>query len=176
MAIGCSTATLSTIDGRCDTAIGGIKSIMIANKDDITKVETDESGLITAITMAATKKFAKWQFRKNTGSYTSTFETNAAIGNNTVTTEVALQFTKAEQQKRMDIQTAINAAAVVIVEDMIGNYIYLGYENEVTITSVTMQSGTATSDLNGFNLTFTDVAQELPHFVDSSIISGLLTA
>lgn len=172
----CTSATLATIDGRCETAIGGIKSILVANKDDVTKVETDENGLITAITMAATKKFAKWQFRKNTGSYTSTFSTDTAIGNNTITTEVALQFTRAEQQKRMDIQTAINAASVVIVEDMVGNYLYLGYENEVTITAVTMQSGTQTSDLNGFTLTFTDIAQELPHFVDSSIIGGLVTA
>lgn len=172
----CISATLATIDGRCSTAIGGIKSILVANKDDVTDVTLDEKGLITAITMADTKKFAKWQFRKNTGSYTSTFSTDTAIGNNTVTTEVNLQFTRAEQQKRMDIQTAINAAAVVIVEDMVGNYLYLGYENEVTITAVTMQSGTQTSDLNGFTLTFTDIAQELPHFVDSSIIGGLITA
>ena len=172
----CTSATISTIDGRCSTAIGGIKSIMIANKDDVTDVSVNEQGLITQITMASEKKFAKWQFRKNTGSYTSTFSTDTAIGNNTVTTEVNLQFTRAEQQKRMDLQTALNAAAVVIIEDMLGNYLYLGYENEVTITNLVMQSGTQTSDLNGFTLTFTDIAQELPHFVDSSIISGLVTA
>ena len=172
----CTSVTISTIDARCDTAIGGIRSVLVANKDDVTDVSVNEQGLITKITMADTKKFAKWQFRKNTGSYTSTFSTDTAIGNNTVTTEVALQFTRAEQQKRMDLQTALNAAAVVIVEDMVGNYLYLGYENEVTITAVTMQSGTQTSDLNGFTLTFTDIAQELPHFVDSSIIGGLVTA
>lgn len=172
----CTSATISTIDGRCSTAIGGIKCVLVANKDDVTDVSTNEQGLITQITMADTKKFAKWQFRKNTGSYTSTFSTDTAIGNNTVTTEVNLQFTRAEQQKRMDLQTALNAAAVVIIEDMLGNYLYLGFENEVTITNLVMQSGTQTSDLNGFTLTFTDIAQELPHFVDSSIISGLVTA
>lgn len=170
----CSSATLSTIDARCETAVGGIKSIMIANRDDVTGMTVDESGVITAITMAATKKFAKWSFRKNTGSYTSTLAVDDAIGSSVVTTEVSLQFTKAEQVKRMDIQTAINAAAVVIVEDMVGGYIYLGKENDVTITAAVMQSGTANTDLNGFTLTLTDVASELPHFVDSSIISGLL--
>ena len=38
---------------------------------------------------------------------------------------------------------AINAAAVVIIEDMYGQYIYLGLDNEVSVTSVNQQSGTA---------------------------------
>lgn len=176
MAIGCSSATLSSLDARCETATGGIKSVMLANFDDIESVTVGEDGIISAITLASDKKFAKWQFRKNTGSYTSTYSTDDAVGNSSFTTEVSLQFTKAEAQKRMAIQTAINAAAVCIVEDYNGNYIYLGKDNYVSVTAATMVSGTANSDLNGFTLTFSDLSAELPHFVDSTIISGLLTA
>ena len=160
--------TLSSIDARCDGSVGGIKRILIANRDDVTAtISTDANELqyIDSITLASTKKFVEWKFRKNTGSYTSTLSTDPAIGNNTVTTEVSLQFSKAEVTKRLNIQTAINANAVVIVEDMYGNFIYLGYENEVAITSAVMQSGTATGDLSGFTLTFQDIATELPHFI-----------
>lgn len=166
--------TLSSIDARCDGSVGGIKRILIANRDDVTAtIGTDSNELqyIDSITVATGKKFEQWRFRKNTGSYTSTLSTDPAIGNNTVTTEVTLQFSKAEVQKRLLIQTAINANAVVIIEDMYGKYVYLGLENEVSITAATMQSGTATGDLSGFTLTFQDIATELPHFVDDTKVN-----
>ena len=58
---------------------------------------------------------------------------------------------------------------------MYGQYILLGKDNEVSVTAVNQQSGTAVTDLNGYTLTFQDVSLEL-HFVDASIISSLLTA
>lgn len=163
----CNTVTLSSIDARCEGSVGGIKRILIANVDDIKTVLIDETTQkIKQITLVTGKKFEQWRFRKGTGNYNSSIERDMAIGTQTVTTEVALQFSRAEAQKRLDIQSAINASCVVIVEDMYSEYIYLGLENEVSITAATMQSGTATSDLSGFQLTFTDVATELPHFID----------
>lgn len=163
----CNIVTLSSIDARCEGSVGGIKRVLIANVDDIKNVAIDdETKLVKEITLVTGKKFEQWRFRKGTGSYSSSIERDLAIGTETVTTEVALQFSRAEAQKRLDIQSAINASCVVIVEDMYGEFVYLGLENEVTITSATMQSGTATSDLSGFNLTFTDLATEFPHFID----------
>ena len=57
-------------------------------------------------------------FRKNTGNYTTALTSDPAIGTQAVTTDLNLQFTKAEATKRLEIQSAINAAAVVIIEDM----------------------------------------------------------
>ena len=163
----CTTVTLSSIDARCDGSVGGIKRILLANVDDIKTVLIDETTQkIKQITLETGKKFEQWRFRKGTGSYSSSIERDMAIGTQTVTTEVSLQFSRAEAQKRLDIQSAINASCVVIVEDMYSEYIYLGLENDVTISSATMQSGTATSDLSGFQLTFQDLATELPHFID----------
>lgn len=165
------SVTLTSIDARCDGSTGGIKYILIANRDDVTAtISTDSNELqyIDSIKVATGKKFEKWSFRKNTGSYTSTLATDASLGNNTVTTEVNLQFSKAEVSKRLAIQTAINANAVVIICDAYNKFVYLGLENEVSITAATMQSGTATGDLSGFTLTFQDIATELPHFVDDT--------
>lgn len=172
----CNTVTLNGINAKCDTSAGGIKRILIAQKDDVTIGNVDETGVITEITMATGKTFVQWLFRKNTGSYTTSLTSDTAIGTQAVTTDLNLQFTKAEAIKRLEIQSAINAAAVVIIEDMYGQFILLGKDNEVSVTSVNMQSGTAVTDLNGFTLTFQDTSLELPHFVDSSIIPALLTA
>lgn len=170
----CTSITLNSIDARCDASIGGIKRILLAQRDDVSEVTVDSAaGKIKTITMSG-KKFQQWKFRRNTGSYTSTATADPTTGNASVTTEVALQFSKADATKRLEIQAAINAGCVVIIEDAYGDFVYLGYDNEVAITSAVMQSGTASSDLSGFTLTFTDVSNELPYFVDSAIIDGLL--
>jgi hypothetical protein len=172
----CNTVTLNGINAKCDTSAGGIKRVLIAQKDDVTIGETNAQGVITEITMATGKYFVQWLFRKNTGSYTTSLTSDPAIGTQAVTTDLNLQFTKAEATKRLEIQSAINAAAVVIIEDMYGQYILLGKDNEVSVTAVNQQSGTAVTDLNGYTLTFQDVSLELPHFVDASIIPSLLSA
>ena len=172
----CNNVTLTGINAKCDTSAGGIKRVLLAQKDDVTIGNVDELGVITQITMASGKHFVQWLFRKNTGNYSTSLTSDQAIGAQAVTTDLNLQFTKAEATKRLEIQSAINAAAVVIIEDMYGQYILLGKDNEVAVTAVNQQSGTSISDLNGYTLTLQDVSLELPHFVDPSIISGLLTA
>lgn len=173
----CNTVTLNGINAKCDTSAGGIKRVMIIQKDDVTNISVDDTtGVVDTITLASGKFFVQWLFRKNTGSYTTSLSSDPAIGTQAVTTDLNLQFTKAEATKRLEIQSAINAAAVVIIEDMYGQYILLGKDNEVTVTAVNQQSGTAITDLNGYTLTFQDVSLELPHFVDASIIPSLLTA
>lgn len=162
----CSTFTPEYIDARCDKSVGGIKAIYIANRDDIQfPLQSNTQEEITSLQIADGKYFAKWQFRKNTGSYTSTYASDMAIGNETITTTVALQFSRAEATKRLKIQKALNSAAVVIIEDMYGQLLFLGEDNEVVITECTMQSGTQTGDLSGFNLTFQDIADGLPKFL-----------
>lgn len=173
----CNTVTLNGINAKCDTSAGGIKRVMIIQKDDVTNISVDSAtGVVDAITLASGKYFVQWLFRKNTGNYTTSLTSDPAIGTQAVTTDLNLQFTKAEATKRLEIQSAINAAAVVIIEDMYGQYILLGKDNEVSVTAVNQQSGTAVTDLNGYTLTFQDVSLELPHFVDASIIPSLLTA
>ena len=169
----CEASTLYSIDARCEQSIGGIKRILIIARDNIDKVTVDENGQITAITTVASAKFEQWKFRRNTGSYTSTVTSDVSIGNSFATTEVNLQFSKAEAQKRLAIQNAINAGSVVIVEAVNGESIYLGYDNEVVITSAVMQSGTANTDLNGFTLTLQDVSAELPRFLSGVDLNSL---
>ena len=189
----CNAASLASIDARCDMSFGGIKRVLIALADDVDSVVIDkfldpemttpaipnDTNLITAINMKYTteevegeqvqvyKTFYEFLFRRNTASYTSTTAPDVAIGNSFATTEVTLQFSKAEAKKRMIIQSLINAGAVMIIEDMYGQYIYLGKDREVVVTNGVMQSGTAESDLNGFTLTLQDISKEYPHFINT---------
>lgn len=169
----CKAVTVNAIDARCDGSVGGIKEIyVIANEDVTSVIEDTTSGNITDIYLAASKKFQKWLFRPNTGSYTATRSGDLTTGNSTVTTVVSLQFSRAEAEKRMAIQSMINGGACIIIKDMYGKYLLLGKgegRNEVYITDAVMQSGTSNTDLSGFTLTFEEIASDFPHFLDDPI-------
>lgn len=174
----CQSITLAEIDARCDASVGGIKEIYIANRDDVNLdiIKDSKDVIINGVSMKdpTTKKFETWKFRKNTGNYTSTASMDPVIGTNFVTTEVSLQFSRAEAEKRLKIQSALNANAIVIVRDMYDNYLFLGEENDVVVTACTMQSGTSGTDLSGFNITFQDITQELPKFITKELVDTLL--
>ena len=173
----CQSVTFNGIQGACAINRGGIKKVYIANRSDVASVTVDPAtGLITAITMNGDAKFATWEFRPGTGSFsTAADSTDTAIGNYGMTATVALQFTKAEATKRLEIQSAINADSVVIVETNYVNktaddgewaqYLYLGYDNPVYVDSPVMQSGTAAADLSGFTLNLVETEYEFPHFI-----------
>lgn len=175
----CKSITVSAIDARCEGSVGGIKEIYVIANDDVASVSLNEAtGVITDVILAGENKFQKWLFRPNTGSYTSTRSGDLTTGNSTVTTDVALQFSKAEAEKRLAIQSMINGGACIIIKDMYGQYILLGKgdgRNEVYVTDAVMQSGTATTDLSGFTLTFEEIAEDFPHFLSEDFdISTLL--
>lgn len=175
----CKSITVSAIDARCEGSVGGIKEIYVIANDDVKDVTVNETtGVITEVTLAGTNKFQKWLFRPNTSSYTSTRSGDLTTGNSTVTTDVALQFSKAEAEKRLAIQSMINGGACIIIKDMYGQYLLLGKgsgRNEVYVTDAVMQSGTANTDLSGFTLTFEEIAEDFPHFLsDDFDISTLL--
>lgn len=173
----CDAITLAGIDGRCDISFGGVKRILVGLRDkwdvtvEIPAGSTDDVEYITNITakegLMDTPYFVEYRFRKNTASYTSTVAPDNAIGNSFATTVVTLQFSKAEAKKRMILQSIINAGnACLIIEDMYGQYVYLGMDAEVVVTNAVMQSGTANTDLNGFTLELQDVSLQLPYFID----------
>lgn len=166
----CPFNTLQNITLSCEGSVGGLKRILIAHREDVSAitVSTADTKEITSIVMATGKHFVEYKFRRNTSSYTSTMTRDDAIGNSDVITEVNLQFSKAEVEKRLAIQSAINSDCVVILEDLYDQHIYLGFDNYVSVIEATMVSGTASNELNGFTMKLQDTARELPHFIDAS--------
>lgn len=176
----CNSVTFNGIQGACAINRGGIKRVYIANRGDIKAVTLDDAtGLITKIEMNTPAKFATWEFRPGTGSFSTAADgTDMSIGNYSLTATLSLQFTKAEATKRLEIQSAINADSVVIVETNYVNkaddgeyaqFIYMGYDNPVYVDSPVMQTGTAPSDLSGFTLNLVETEYELPHFIKTGV-------
>lgn len=173
----CKSFTLSGIAIPCKDNMGGIKEVYIAKSADVTaKTLNTEASQIATITMESDAKFKTYKFRKGTANMTSTASSDEAIGNFSVTTELALQFSKMETSKRLEIMAMCLEDVEVIVLDFNGRYWYLGYDYPVTVTAATAQTGTAATDLNGYNVTLSDTSAEFPFEVPADIVTDLIQA
>lgn len=172
----CKSFSLSGIAIPCKDNMGGIKEVYIAKSSDIVDIETnkdaksDVDASIKNIVLREGGQFKTYKFRKGTANMTSTAASDEAIGNFSVTTELALQFSKMETEKRLEIMAMCLEDVVVIVNDFNGRYWYLGYDFPVTATSATAQTGTAATDLNGYNVTLSDTSAEFPFEVPEDMI------
>lgn len=165
--------TLNGIARDCISSMGGIKRVLLANKDDVSAV-TLTDGLISAITMAGGAKFKEYQFRRYTGSLTSTYQVSEDTGSHYVQSDLIMVFNRLETAKRIEITALAQADTVGIVEDMNGKFWFLGYDESLFLADGDAQTGTARNDRNGYQLTLRDNSLELPYEVAASVVSGLV--
>lgn len=178
----CENITLNGLGVGCKDSMGGIKEVYAIKHDDVVSVTVstsgDTKGMISAITTktvsSASMKFKTFKFRKQTSSFTSTMNIDEAIGTFSISTDLNLQFTKMTTLKNNEIMGLLYEGLAVIVKDQNNKYWYLGYDNPVTSTAGTAQSGTAIGDLNGYNVTLNDISNRLPYEVDPELITSTL--
>lgn len=155
------TQTLSGITRDCLGNNGGIKTVWLANFDDVSSV-TESAGAITAVAMATGKTFHKYEFPRNTSSMSSNYAVNAENGTSYVETDLLMVFTRMDTAKRLEIVAMAQGLLAAIVEDNNGNKWYLGHDYPVTINAGDGLTGTARGDRNGYSITLRDESQELP--------------
>ena len=168
---------LNGIAADCQTNVGGVREVYIANYGDVSAVTLDEtSNMIKTITMVDSAKFKKYAFKKNTSSMTSTLNVDPANGINFVQTDLSLVFAKQETVKRMEIAKLSLGELRVIVLDANGKYWFLGKEEFVSATSGTAETGTNRQDGNKYTITLTDYSASYPYEVDPTIVAELIAA
>lgn len=184
--------TLAGISLDCTNSLGGIKTVYIANYGDVEDVVLDivddstptsadtTYGMITEITMRTPKegetapKFKPYQFRKQTGSMTSTLNVDETAGINYVSTELSLVFTKMETAKRLEMTALAKAQLAVIVKDSNNKYWYLGKDDYVSSTAGGGNTGTAKGDQNAYTLTLTDESDTYPYEITEEAVLAVV--
>ena len=145
----------------------------MADAGDVTSVTLSE-GIVNTSSMAASAKFKRYSFAKNTGSLTSTYTIDQASGITYVASDLLLQFNRMETQKRVEITALALGDLVCIVKDANGKYWYLGKDEPVNASASDGQTGTARADANRYTITLHDESREMPYEVDASIVDALI--
>lgn len=179
--------TLAGITLDCGNNKGGIKTVYIANFGDVKSYEVDNVndpkegekvdptfGCITGMTMADGAKFKPYQFRKNTGSMTSTLTADETNGLNYVTTELSLVFTKMDTTKRVEMSALSLGQLAVIVLDSNGIYWYLTPDDYASASAGTGETGTAKGDRNAYTLTLSVENDSYPIEITESAIASII--
>lgn len=171
----CNSIALNGISGHCSTAVGGIVEVYIAEASDVSALTYDTSNnVITEITMVDNAKFKKYTFRPQSSDFTSEFSSDVATGSAYWTSTVNMVFARAEASKRLDILALVTDDCVAIVKDKNGNYIYMGDETPVVASGGSHETGTASTDRNAYTVSLQTESAQPPHFVNASIISGIV--
>lgn len=174
----------------CSSSIGGIKRVWLTRYSDVELVqgktatigditETVDGSTITlgkGVTAIKLKTGAQWyeyQFRKNTGSLTSTLNVDEENGNNYITSELSLVFSKMETKKRMEMAALTVGATVAVVEDSNGKFWLLGYEDYVSASAGTGETGTAKEDRNAYTITLSTDSTEWPYELSAAAIASV---
>lgn len=165
--------TLAGISLDCTNNMGGIKTVYIANFGDVKSV-TESDNVITGITMADSKKFKTYQFRKGTSSMSSELTADETNGLNFVTTTLNLVFTRMDTAKRIEMSALAIAQLAVIVLDSNGVYWYLTPDEYASASAGTAETGTAKGDRNAYTLTLTTENETYPMEVSKTAVEAVV--
>ncbi len=173
-----SNITLKGIANSCEANLAGIAEVYIGYYGDF-DVEVSESAqtvtTFTAATAGVSANLYKYEFAKQTGSLTSTLTKDEANGVRYFTNELVLQFTKMEAAKHLEMTALAAEKLIAIVKTNNGNYFFVGYDGYLSATEGTAQSGQAFGDLNGYNLTMSQMSAYLPFEIQYDDFSAYIS-
>ncbi len=173
----CSQTLIGIAQDYCSASQGGIVKAYLTNYADDIFTVAEESGIpvsVSAVSSAVT--FYEYNFRKGTGSMTSTLNLDDANGINYVSTELLLQFNRMETVKRTAIAVLALGGIAGIVKDGNGKYWALGVAEPMNPTAGTAQTGTAKTDGNYYQITLTDDYQSFPLEVPAEVAEAITIA
>lgn len=170
----CSSYALNGLAKSCDPSKGGITDIYIANFDTVSAVTANSGEVITAITMSGSTKFYHYHIRKGSCTLTETLNVDSANGTNYVSSELSLQFTRMEAEKRLEMKALALNELAILVKDANGKIWFLGEENPVMANGGASQTGQAVGDGNFYQITFTDESSTYPREVDADALTSIV--
>ena len=167
----CALTSSYTLD--CRDNVGGIKTVYMTELANISSI-TSASGVITAISMVATKVFRTYQLEKETGEYNEAITTNDVNGTLYYDQNVTLPIRKLSATLSSEIKLIAQNRLAMIVLDRNGKYFLVGETNGAELQTSTASAGKAMGDYNGYTLIFKGKEESFAKEVSSGIIAGLL--
>lgn len=169
MACNCPNQTIAGLCKDCEGSLGGIVTVYLANYEE--NIFTITSGAVSGVKSGVS--FYEYQFRKNTGSMTSTLNIDPANGVNFVQTDLNLVFSRMETKKRIEMAALSVGQLAGIVKDANGKYYALGVSEPLEASAGDGQTGTARTDGNRYSITLTDNQESFPPLIPDSVMENV---
>lgn len=162
----CELTTGFTLD--CKDGVGGVKQIVLVDKELVTGFTLDANEIVTAIAGATDADYFTYELPTQTASLEETINFNRDNGTVFYTQTVNVMLHKLSSAKRLELQTVAQARVIVFVLDANDNWWAVGYENGADLSTSTSATGTALGDMNGYTLAFTHEAPKRAYKLSGS--------
>ena len=162
----CALTQGYTLD--CKDSIGGLTTVYFAPWEDLATV-TQASGVVTTLTMDATKVFYKYDLVKESSNFAEAVNTNVQNGTVFYTQTLEVILNKLQVNTRNEILLLAKNRLAVIAVDNQGDKWFLGVSYGLDLTGGGSATGTAFGDRSGYTLTFTGNEKELAPKVTATI-------
>lgn len=176
--MGClSNFTLTGIKLDCNPVLAGIKRVYLGYNDQLTitpNTETQTATIAAKEGAGATAKLYPYDVVANTGGLTSTITKNEQNGTRYYTNTIAMQFTRLEAAKHLEVQAMAAEALVAVVETNDGKYWVVGADSYLSATEANVQTGSSFDDLNGYTISLAARSAYLPFSIEKSGFEGLI--
>ena len=160
--MGClSDYTLKGIMSDCNPVLSGIKRVYLGYRDSF-EVTPNYGTQTATISTSNGGKLYVYDIKVETGGLTSTFTRNDANGIRYYTNTIAMQFTKMEKEKHLEVQAMGAEELIAIVETNDKKYWLVGADSYVTTIESTAQSGSSFDELNGYQISLSQRSAYLP--------------
>lgn len=165
--------TLKGISLDCNPVLAGIKKVYLGYFDEF-EIEFDtqtQTATVAAASGATNAKLYPYQITTNTGGLTSTLTRNDQNGTRYYTNTLAMQFTRLEAAKHLEVQAMAAEALIALVESNDGKVWLVGADSYASGTSATSQTGSSFDDLNGYNVELSARSAYMPFEVTEDFSS-----
>lgn len=170
--MGClSDFTLSGIKLDCNPVLAGIRRVYLGYNDqlDITPNTINQTATITG-----NGKLYPYDVIANTGGLTSTITKNEQNGTRYYTNTIAMQFTRLDADKHLEVQAMAAEALVAIVETNDSKYWVVGADSYLSATETNVQTGSSFDDLNGYTISLAARSAYLPFEIKKEGFESLI--
>ena len=162
----CALTQGYTLD--CKDSVGGLTAVYFAPWEDLATV-TIAAGVVTTLTMDASKKFYKYELVKESSNFAEAVNTNVQNGTVFYTQTLEVILNKLQVNTRNEILLLAKNRLAVIATDNNGDNWFLGVAYGLDLTGGGSATGTAFGDRSGYTLTFTGNEKELAPKVTAAI-------
>ena len=156
----------------CRDSVGGLKEVFFMELGNLTSF-TEASGVVTAITKAAGKKFYKYALVKQTSKFEDTLTVSEENGTVFSAQKLTIMLNKMQANTRNEISLLAQNLLVCVADDRNGKYWFLGATNGLVISTIKGETGTKMGDRNGYTLEFDGAEPAFAQEVSAGIIAGI---
>ena len=169
------SCTITTGRARgCRNSAGGVLDFVIGNHPGVADYfDVDSDNVITGITSFTGYTFVPTKNSSNWGEEIQVSLENGSVGYNQT---AVMAFTRSDSALRNQVLLLAQTNTIIIVRERSGRYFLIGANEGAELSAGSGGSGTALTDLNGYNLTFMAAENAPAYEVDSSIVAALIGA